>query len=303
VKGARSGLAACAAALACAACGSVDHPRATSGATTPGADASTSGLEQGRVASGPRSDGGSEDGSPSTVPYRAVFLGEIPIEKRSGGPLDGHTAVRLGLRATLGAPVLGELTRRGVRHRRSTDTSELSLRGYPRAHARPTPKDRAASFLVDYDDPEVHRVREEAARELGPRPSMSDLARFVHRFIVTKDLLRAYDPASVVARRREGDCTEHAVLLAALGRAFGFPTRVVHGVVIIDGPARIVAGGHAWVEWSDGSEWIEADAALPAEASPIYLPLQIVKDEGPSYGKGLILTMPQELGPMTVEAE
>jgi transglutaminase-like putative cysteine protease len=130
---------------------------------------------------------------------------------------------------------------------------------------------------------------------------MNDLAEFVDSFIITKDLLREYDPASVVARRREGDCSEHAVLLAALGRSFGFATRVVHGVVIIDAIEHVAAEGHAWVEWSDGPVWLPADAALPAGLHPIYVPLQILKDESPAYGRHLLLTMPLELGPLTVE--
>src|SRR5260221_621526 len=99
-------------------------------------------------------------------------------------------------------------------------------------------------------------------RELA-RPAMIDLAQFVSRYIVTKDLLRPYDPASVVAQRREGDCSEHAVLLAALGRSFGFATRVVHGIVILEAPGHVEAEGHAWVEWADHSGWLLADAALP----------------------------------------
>ncbi|NBU87363.1 MAG: transglutaminase domain-containing protein, partial [Verrucomicrobia bacterium] len=40
--------------------------------------------------------------------------------------------------------------------------------------------------------------------------------------------------ASEVARNKEGDCTEHSMLLAALGRALGIPTRVATGLVYAD---------------------------------------------------------------------
>ena len=39
--------------------------------------------------------------------------------------------------------------------------------------------------------------------------------------------------AAEVARSREGDCTEHAVLLAALARARGIPARVAMGLVYV----------------------------------------------------------------------
>jgi len=65
----------------------------------------------------------------------------------------------------------------------------------------------------------------------------------------------------------EGDCNEHAVLLAALGRAAGVPTRVVAGAVYLDGAFFY----HAWCEvWLE--RWVSIDPALhqfPADATHI----------------------------------
>lgn len=65
----------------------------------------------------------------------------------------------------------------------------------------------------------------------------------------------------------EGDCNEHAVLLAALGRAAGLPTRVVAGTVYLDGAFYY----HAWCEvWLD--RWVSIDPAFhqfPADATHI----------------------------------
>ena len=63
---------------------------------------------------------------------------------------------------------------------------------------------------------------------------------------------------------QEGDCTEHAVLLAALARASGIPARVATGLVYADSYAgrRDVFIPHAWVQaWVDG-RWRGYDAAL-----------------------------------------
>ena len=64
-----------------------------------------------------------------------------------------------------------------------------------------------------------------------------------------------------------GDCNEHAVLLAALGRAVGVPTRLVAGVVYVDGAFLY----HAWCEVWLG-EWVAVDPAfgqVPADATHI----------------------------------
>ncbi len=65
----------------------------------------------------------------------------------------------------------------------------------------------------------------------------------------------------------QGDCNEHAVLLAALGRAIGLPTRMITGTVYINDGFFY----HAWCEvWLD--RWIPIDPALhqfPADATHI----------------------------------
>ncbi|MDQ3265154.1 MAG: transglutaminase domain-containing protein [Myxococcota bacterium] len=101
--------------------------------------------------------------------------------------------------------------------------------------------------------------------------------------IVKKNLRRAFDFASVVARRAEGDCTEHAVLLAALARSFQIPTRVVLGLALVEGKEGLKAFGHAWVEYRDGKHWRPADAALRGVTELQYLPLNVLEDESASY--------------------
>jgi Transglutaminase-like superfamily len=67
----------------------------------------------------------------------------------------------------------------------------------------------------------------------------------------------------------QGDCNEHAVLLAALGRAAGIPTRTIAGTVYIDGAFLY----HAWCEMWLG-RWVSIDPALhqfPADATHLKL--------------------------------
>jgi len=65
--------------------------------------------------------------------------------------------------------------------------------------------------------------------------------------------------------RRAGDCTEAAVLLAALGRAIGIPTRVASGLVYSREDYHGVANvfmPHSWVLAYVDGKWRSFDAAL-----------------------------------------
>ena len=97
------------------------------------------------------------------------------------------------------------------------------------------------------------------------------LRRLVFRHLRRKDLSTAFGSASEAARTQGGDCTEHAVLLAALLRAKGIPSRVASGLVYV--PAMAGQGpGFGWHLWTqalvgapDGGKervWLDLDATL-----------------------------------------
>jgi hypothetical protein len=153
------------------------------------------------------------------------------------------------------------------------------------SHDTLLPKHRRASFVLDFDEPSVKAAHANAVALCGPSPTPDQLAIFVDRFIEHKDLLRPFDIASQVARRKEGDCTEHAVLLAALARSFGYAARVVFGIAIVALDGKTHAVGHAWTEIYDGGSWRLADAAIPPHLGARYLPLEVMGDEGPAFGR------------------
>jgi transglutaminase-like putative cysteine protease len=62
-----------------------------------------------------------------------------------------------------------------------------------------------------------------------------------------------------VLRDLNGDCSEAAVLTAALLRASGVPARVAMGFASV---GRGVFIGHAWAEARLGEQWVGVDAAL-----------------------------------------
>jgi transglutaminase-like putative cysteine protease len=96
---------------------------------------------------------------------------------------------------------------------------------------------------------------------------MAALQDRVYRHISNKNLRIGYASAGDAARLREGDCTEHALLLAALGRAAGVPTRVANGLAYTDdfGSGGPVFVPHAWVAAWTGERWQAFDAALPGD--------------------------------------
>jgi transglutaminase-like putative cysteine protease len=148
----------------------------------------------------------------------------------------------------------------------------------PAAAAKPQGPLRP-SFLLDYDDPAFADVKRGLAARAGAEPSTDAIEAFARDYITTKDRQRGFDIASTVARRREGDCTEHAVLLAALTRACGTPARVVMGTAVVEMGGKIGGYGHAWSEaWVSG-RWRAIDAALPPSQPVVRLPLFAVVNE------------------------
>ncbi len=155
-----------------------------------------------------------------------------------------------------------------------------------RVRAEPAASDLEATFVIDFDEPPV------ASLAAPNDSSVEDLRQLVFEHISEKTYARGYDIASRVARTGSGDCTEHAVLLAALARANGFPARVVFGMLLVEADEVIRAYGHAWTEIHTEGRWQVLDATLPAapetEGWTRYVPIMPLVNEGPGYMMGLI---------------
>lgn len=129
----------------------------------------------------------------------------------------------------------------------------------------PSPADTLPSRWLQSDDPEVRALAiRAAAGSTRPERILPRLVRAVREHIRHRSLNVGYASAAEVVRQREGDCTEHAVLLAALARALGIPARVVFGLAYAPAYAdrEQVFVPHAWVmAWVDG-RWVGLEAAL-----------------------------------------
>ncbi|NII11687.1 transglutaminase-like domain-containing protein [Oleiagrimonas sp. C23AA] len=155
-----------------------------------------------------------------------------------------------------------------------TDEQQLThLRGHlwqmdvgivrPGEVAAPDVLDTAPTPWLQSNAPAVRALAHEAAGQaMGDRRRMIRLKEFVHHYIRRRGLDVGYASALETVHSRQGDCTEHAVLLAALARALGIPARIVTGLVYVDryaGRSHVFVP-HAWVlAWIDGA-WRSYDA-------------------------------------------
>jgi transglutaminase-like putative cysteine protease len=123
----------------------------------------------------------------------------------------------------------------------------------------PTDEDRLSNNLIESDAPTITVLAKQAAAgATDPTETAIALERFVHDYITGNNYLKAFSTAVEVAQSREGSCTQHAVLLAALSRARGIPARVAIGLVYLEDCPGFAF--HAWNEVWIGDHWIALDA-------------------------------------------
>jgi transglutaminase-like putative cysteine protease len=184
---------------------------------------------------------------------------QLRLSRRDG---EAFAAVPLGAsqRATSGVP---------------TTTSEVFLETLQSVVPDTLPTGRAAPardalrvYLASTTELDLtdKMLRTRAAKLAQGSPSDVETARRVWTFVSTSFDYKL--GATLFATSREalrdlkGDCSEAAVLTAALLRAAGIPSRVVLGYATLGQGVWI---GHAWAEaWLGGTRggWVGVDAAL-----------------------------------------
>jgi len=118
---------------------------------------------------------------------------------------------------------------------------------------------------MQLEDPILQRM---AATGSGGKTSDGEVCQQLERFVQSKIRHSAFSinlqSAADVARTLRGDCTEHAVLLAALMRVNGIPSRVVGGLVHTNRQYGFM--GHVWVEALVEGQWVPFDSATSAHS-------------------------------------
>jgi hypothetical protein len=126
---------------------------------------------------------------------------------------------------------------------------------------KPTDDDLAPNNLIQSDDELVQSLAHSVVPdEKDPWKVALALEALVRKTITAKNFTQAFATAAEVAQSKEGDCTEHAVLLAALARARDIPARGAMGLVYY--PSGNGFAYHMWTEVWINDRWIPLDATL-----------------------------------------
>ncbi len=154
---------------------------------------------------------------------------------------------------------------RFIRHQQH-GTGTLQVRSVEPAPGTTTTLPVAGEGLHEYlqsteylqpDDPQIAEAAKEAiGGEQDAWAAAKKLVHWVYRTIELKDREPAPVTSKHVLETRAGDCTEHTVLYAALGRAVGLPTKFCAGIAMSEGAFYY----HAWPEVYVGQAgWIAVD--------------------------------------------
>ncbi len=204
---------------------------------------------------------------------------------KSPRPLERGKLNRIRYRLTVrdenaAAPTVPETQMQKVTEK-SARSIEVDVRRLPHGKAETTSREKLpaefseyldANLIINADDPTLVELSkrigdvETDAFVLGDR-----LRKFVTEYVQNKSMNVGFATASEVARNKEGDCSEHAVLLAALGRIKGLPSRVIVGLAYAPffGGESDIFGYHMWTQFFIDGKWYDFDAALrESDVSP-----------------------------------
>ena len=131
------------------------------------------------------------------------------------------------------------------------------------------PGDLAPDMLIQSDHPDIRNLAADITADIDTaRKKAERLVNWVYRNIDKQPVVSLPNALATLASR-QGDCNEHAVLLAALSRAAGIPARVETGLMYLEGRFYYHAWNRLYLD-----RWVTADASrgqLPADVTHIRL--------------------------------
>ncbi|TVQ51639.1 MAG: hypothetical protein EA377_12075, partial [Phycisphaerales bacterium] len=131
---------------------------------------------------------------------------------------------------------------------------------------------RRATRLVNFDHPRVkrmaQRLRDSAGEDAPPGEIATRARALVFEHLTEKSLETSLVSAAEAARMKAGDCSAHAILLAALLRANDIPSRIAIGLTYVEkfGEHENVFAWHLWTQALIDGRWIDLDATLPGRS-------------------------------------
>jgi hypothetical protein len=134
----------------------------------------------------------------------------------------------------------------------------------PVAIADPGKEFTESNFFITSDDPNVkqHALAAVPSGVADPWDKARLIEKWVHNNMKVQNFQNGLDPASNVAKTLTGDCTEYAMLTAAMCRAVGVPSRTAIGLVYVDAQPQPLLVFHMWTEVFVRGQWVAIDATL-----------------------------------------
>lgn len=135
------------------------------------------------------------------------------------------------------------------------DSARLPIEGKElEIYLEPTP-------FLQCDEPAIKaKAAEIAGREKSAYKIASDIREWIMSNMKPQADIGIARPAIDVLKMKVGVCRDYAVLFGAIARAAGIPTKIVAGIVYMNGNFYY----HAWVESYVG-EWVAFDATLKTD--------------------------------------
>jgi transglutaminase-like putative cysteine protease len=192
----------------------------------------------------------------------------IRLKRRIPNPYDTQSAVyRVRIRGD--ADPASAFARDERQQAKATDGDGVELR----VRARRGPGDGSAdegpgaefvqsSYFINSADPRVRQLASTAVRDAAdPWQKAQRIEKWVNGHMRTTNH-EALATADHVARTLEGDCTEFAMLTAAMCRAEGVPSRTATGLIYADVRGQPAFAFHMWTEVFVRGAWVPIDATL-----------------------------------------
>lgn len=219
------------------------------------------------------------------VVYRVSIPGEDPEKILSQGPTQSIERV---------SPHSVDLTVRAIAPGADAEA---------KTSQQPGPEYLTSNDYIQSDDNRVQKHATDAVKdEADPWKQAQLMERWVSDNLKQKNFSTLLASAAEVAKDLSGDCTEHAVLLAAMCRARGIPSRVVVGLVYVRSLASF--GGHMWTEVFVRGQWVPLDATLGRggiAADHIKFADSSFADDGDSAPLTAFLPLVSVLGKLKIE--
>ena len=156
----------------------------------------------------------------------------------------------------------------------------------------------AAERLIEVDDARVQAAGADLRRATAEATARSVFDRVRERVHDSGFAARARGAAQSLASGA-GDCTDMALVFAALCRVAGVPARVLGGYVTERSAVLSPQDFHNWAEYHDGKTWRLADPqrGVLAEHPERYVATHVAlpSEEGPMAGSWRFRVLPAEL--------